>query len=81
MRRMMSFVSPALWYADPVWQPALDRGLDQGGSEEREREGHTDVALAAVLADSDVLHSGDGARLHLGEPQPVPAENQVRPYW
>src|SRR5262249_46399328 len=47
--------------ADPVWQPALDRGLDQGRSEKRKRDRHIDVALAAVLADSDVLHVGNGA--------------------
>jgi hypothetical protein len=42
--------------ADPVRQPAFDRGLDEGRSEEREREGHINVALAAVLAGSEGLH-------------------------
>ncbi len=49
---------------------ALSNGLDQGRSGEGEREGHIDVALAAVLAGSDVPHIGDSARLHLSEPRP-----------
>ena len=45
---------------DASRQTALDSGADQLGSKEGERDGHVDVADAALLAQCNLLNVSDG---------------------
>jgi hypothetical protein len=55
--------------ADPVWQPTFDGGLDEARREERQRDCHIDVALAAGFPCRDAVDCC-GADLDLGQPPP-----------
>jgi hypothetical protein len=55
--------------ADPMWQAAIDGGLDEARREEGERDRHVDVTLAAGLPCRDAVDCY-GAGLDLGQPLP-----------
>ena len=72
---------------DASRQAALDRGSDQVGREEGERDRHVDMADAALLAQSNLLSFSDGAGDDLVQPatafrdgsdQTVPAFRPLR---
>src|SRR5271169_1249831 len=53
---------------DASRQAALDRGTDQVGREEGERDRHVDMADAALLAQSNLLSFSDGTGDDLVQP-------------
>jgi len=56
---------------DASGQAALDRRADQVGSEEGKRDGHVDMADAALLPRGDLLSLSDGAGDDLVQPAPA----------
>src|SRR5438093_702536 len=57
--------------ADPARQSPLDGRLHEFGREERERDHHIDLSIAAFLPCSDLLDTGDTAGNDLIKPTPA----------